>query len=141
MIIVNSLRKWAQNRFKKFVLTAVLLLVFADDFTPVLGAEGLTREMEAEFLTKYATLICIRSSYTHLKPAAPKVVKLLEAEAWVFVEKGSLGPEAYERLYKLAKAAGKDTPPSAAFRGCLRWSDDKIIQKIVAGMVSKLRGK
>ena len=79
-------------------------------------------QTEADYLHSYVALVCIRASYARLSPPAPHVLKLLDAEAWVFVEKGRQGPEVYATLHPLATEAGGAIPPEAAFRACTAWA-------------------
>jgi hypothetical protein len=92
---------------------------------------------EAEYLRNYALLICASKAYERLRPPPGRIIKLLRAEAWVFVEKGSLGPEAYETLYELSAKAGKSIPAEAAIRGCLQWRENETLRRFIAAATTK----
>lgn len=78
--------------------------------------------VEAGYLHRYVLLVCMGAAYGRLQPPDDRLVEMLQAEAWVFVEKGAAGPETYDRLHTLATDAGQAIPPQAAVRGCLDWS-------------------
>jgi len=138
MTMAGLLPQRARSHCIRIVLTALAFLALAATFNPGAGAAESPRDTEAGYLLEYVALICIRSSYTRLDPPAPHVVKLLAGEAWVFVEKGSLGPEVYESLYALAEAAGKGIPPLAAVRGCLAWRRGEDVRRAIAAAVAHL---
>ena len=96
-------------------------------------------QMEAEFLYRYAFLICAMASYGQLDPPPLRIVALLRDEAWFYVEKGSVGAEAYRALHPLSVAAGKAVPPRAAMRGCMAWPGSEKVRRLVAGFVGRQR--
>ena len=65
-----------------------------------------------------------------------RIIERLRAEAWVFVEKGSQGPDVYEKLYDLSMEAGNSIPPEAALRGCLQWRDSPELRRFIAGAIA-----
>lgn len=102
---------------------ALLLLLLAGcTGGPAPGPPAGRAAVEAGYLHRYVLLVCIGAAYGQLQPPDDRLVEMLQAEAWVFVEKGSAGPETYDRLHTLATDAGRAIPPQAAVRGCLDWS-------------------